>query len=70
MKPADPVVCRYARATADGAFPEARLYPMLIGSIILPISLFIYAFTVSRLQDLPFRSFLTRRATHRVDTPG
>ncbi|KAL8276497.1 hypothetical protein RQP46_011098 [Phenoliferia psychrophenolica] len=36
---------RYRRVTADGAFPEARLYPMMIGSIVLPIALFIYAFT-------------------------
>ncbi|KAI5481017.1 MFS polyamine transporter [Pseudohyphozyma bogoriensis] len=36
---------KYKKVTADGAFPEARLYPMMVGAIILPIALFIYAFT-------------------------
>ncbi|RDB29863.1 hypothetical protein Hypma_013845 [Hypsizygus marmoreus] len=35
----------YARVTADGTFPEARLYPMMVGAIILPSALFIFAFT-------------------------
>ncbi|KAG5734259.1 hypothetical protein E4T56_gene14627 [Termitomyces sp. T112] len=35
----------YRRVTKDGNFPEARLYPMLSGCILLPISLFIFAFT-------------------------
>ncbi|GHJ84534.1 hypothetical protein NliqN6_0936 [Naganishia liquefaciens] len=36
----------YKRATAKkGATPEARLYPMMLGAIILPIALFIFAFT-------------------------
>ncbi|KAG6825494.1 hypothetical protein H0H93_000614 [Arthromyces matolae] len=35
----------YARVTEDGSFPEARLYPMMLGSIVLPIALFIFAFT-------------------------
>ncbi|KAF5384078.1 hypothetical protein D9615_003429 [Tricholomella constricta] len=35
----------YHRVTADGSFPEARLYPMMLGAIILPIALFIFAFT-------------------------
>lgn len=37
---------KYREVTADGAFPEARLYPTMVGSILLPIALFIYAFTV------------------------
>lgn len=36
---------KYRSATEGGAFPEARLYPMMVGSITLPIALFIYAFT-------------------------
>ncbi|KAG5351147.1 hypothetical protein C0989_007737 [Termitomyces sp. Mn162] len=35
----------YAKVTRDGSFPEARLYPMMLGAIILPISMFIFAFT-------------------------
>lgn len=36
----------YARATTGGLFyPEARLYPMMFGSLTLPIALFIFAFT-------------------------
>ncbi|KAH8822694.1 major facilitator superfamily domain-containing protein [Flagelloscypha sp. PMI_526] len=35
----------YRVATQDGAFPEARLYFMMIGAIIQPISLFLFAFT-------------------------
>ncbi|KAJ9107388.1 hypothetical protein QFC21_000838 [Naganishia friedmannii] len=35
----------YARASKDGAKPEARLYPMMLGAIVLPIALFIFAFT-------------------------
>ncbi|GLB41314.1 putative major facilitator superfamily protein [Lyophyllum shimeji] len=35
----------YARVTADGSFPEARLYPMMIGAFLLPSALFIFAFT-------------------------
>ncbi|KAG6818566.1 hypothetical protein H0H93_003939 [Arthromyces matolae] len=35
----------YARVTRDGTFPEARLYPMMVGAIILPIALFMFAFT-------------------------
>ncbi|KAF8996141.1 major facilitator superfamily domain-containing protein [Cyathus striatus] len=34
----------YARATRNGTFPEARLYPMMVGSVF-PVSLFIFAFT-------------------------
>ncbi|ESK91681.1 mfs polyamine transporter [Moniliophthora roreri MCA 2997] len=36
---------RYASVTRNGTYPEARLYAMMVGSIILPISLFIFAFT-------------------------
>ncbi|KAJ8514115.1 hypothetical protein ONZ45_g8269 [Pleurotus djamor] len=35
----------YRKATADGVYPEARLYLMMIGSFILPAALFIFAFT-------------------------
>ncbi|KAF9463757.1 MFS polyamine transporter [Collybia nuda] len=35
----------YRKVTADGTFPEARLYPMMLGSILLPVALFIFAFT-------------------------
>jgi hypothetical protein len=35
----------FAKATANGFFPEARLYPMMVGSVTLPIALFIFAFT-------------------------
>ncbi|KAG6864400.1 hypothetical protein C0991_009870 [Blastosporella zonata] len=35
----------YAKVTADGSFPEARLYPMMLGALTLPIALFIFAFT-------------------------
>ncbi|KAG6832200.1 hypothetical protein H0H87_002310 [Tephrocybe sp. NHM501043] len=35
----------YAKVTRDGSFPEARLYPMMVGAIIFPISLFMFAFT-------------------------
>lgn len=35
----------YHRATVNGAYPEARLYPMMVGSVVLPIALFIFAFT-------------------------
>lgn len=35
----------FACATVNGVYPEARLYPMMAGSITLPIALFIFAFT-------------------------
>ncbi|KAG6816723.1 hypothetical protein H0H87_003583 [Tephrocybe sp. NHM501043] len=35
----------YRKATAGGCYPEARLYPMLVGCGILPVALFIFAFT-------------------------
>ncbi|KAG6872077.1 hypothetical protein C0995_013295 [Termitomyces sp. Mi166 len=35
----------YRRYTKDGHYPEARLFPMLFGCGLLPISLFIFAFT-------------------------
>lgn len=36
----------YARHTArEGPAPEARLYPMLLGAIVMPGSLFVFAFT-------------------------
>ncbi|KAJ7708250.1 MFS polyamine transporter [Mycena rosella] len=35
----------YRKVTAHGSFPEARLFPMLVGAIILPVALFIFAFT-------------------------
>ncbi|KAF7368751.1 MFS polyamine transporter [Mycena venus] len=35
----------YSKATAHGSFPEARLFPMLLGSLTLPIALLIFAFT-------------------------
>merc|ERR1711939_1178465 len=35
----------YHKVTVNGAYPEARLYPMMLGSICLPIALFIFAFT-------------------------
>lgn len=31
--------------TQHGTYPEARLYPMMLGAITLPIALFIFAFT-------------------------
>ncbi|KAG9219864.1 hypothetical protein CCMSSC00406_0009611 [Pleurotus cornucopiae] len=35
----------YRNATVNGTHPEARLYLMMVGSILLPIALFIFAFT-------------------------
>ncbi|KAF7304374.1 MFS polyamine transporter [Mycena chlorophos] len=35
----------YAKVTKNGSFPEARLFPMMLGSITLPFGLFIFAFT-------------------------
>ncbi|KAH9475800.1 Major facilitator superfamily multidrug transporter NAG4 [Psilocybe cubensis] len=35
----------YAKVTKFGTFPEARLYPMMFGSNILPVALIIFAFT-------------------------
>ncbi|KAJ6551859.1 hypothetical protein B0H19DRAFT_1264487 [Mycena capillaripes] len=35
----------YSKATAHGSFPEARLFPMLLGSLALPVALFIFTFT-------------------------
>lgn len=35
----------YARHCANGSVPEARLYLMMIGCIIMPLSLFVFAFT-------------------------
>ncbi|KAG6827017.1 hypothetical protein H0H92_013537 [Tricholoma furcatifolium] len=35
----------YAKVTADGTFPEARLYPMMVGAFVLPVALFLFAFT-------------------------
>ncbi|PPQ69265.1 hypothetical protein CVT24_000071 [Panaeolus cyanescens] len=35
----------YAHVTRNGTFPEARLYPMMVGSIMMPIALFLFAFT-------------------------
>ncbi|KAF9043853.1 MFS general substrate transporter [Hymenopellis radicata] len=35
----------YRKATMHGVYPEARLYPMMGGSIVLPIALFVFAFT-------------------------
>ncbi|KAG6896839.1 hypothetical protein C0992_005742 [Termitomyces sp. T32_za158] len=35
----------YRRVTKYGNFPEARLFPMLFGCALLPVSLFIFAFT-------------------------
>lgn len=35
----------YKAATVDGPRPEARLFPMMIGAIVLPIGLFIFGFT-------------------------
>lgn len=35
----------YSRVTCHGAYPEARLYPMMLGAIVLPSALFIFAFT-------------------------
>ncbi|KAF9554045.1 MFS polyamine transporter [Agrocybe pediades] len=35
----------YAKATQYGTFPEARLYPMMCGSFIMPVALMIFAFT-------------------------
>ncbi|KAK0458255.1 spermine transporter [Desarmillaria tabescens] len=35
----------YRKATVYGTYPEARLFPMMAGAIILPIGLFIFAFT-------------------------
>lgn len=36
---------KYHQVTADGTFPEARLYPMMVGAFFLPVALFIFAFT-------------------------
>ncbi|KAM0750746.1 MFS polyamine transporter [Meredithblackwellia eburnea MCA 4105] len=36
---------KFRQVTTNGTYPEARLYPMMVGAIVLPISLFIYAFT-------------------------
>ncbi|KAF8996140.1 MFS polyamine transporter [Cyathus striatus] len=35
----------YARVTKNGTFPEARLYPMMLGAFVFPAALFIFAFT-------------------------
>ncbi|KAF9447352.1 MFS polyamine transporter [Macrolepiota fuliginosa MF-IS2] len=35
----------YAEATKHGHYPEARLFPMMIGAFIMPMGLFIFAFT-------------------------
>ncbi|KAF7419550.1 hypothetical protein PC9H_002141 [Pleurotus ostreatus] len=35
----------YRKATVNGVHPEARLYLMMVGSILLPVALFIFAFT-------------------------
>ncbi|KAJ3827584.1 major facilitator superfamily domain-containing protein [Lentinula raphanica] len=35
----------YNRITRFGAFPEARLFPMMLGALVLPSALFIFAFT-------------------------
>ncbi|KAF9479216.1 MFS polyamine transporter [Pholiota conissans] len=35
----------YANATRNGTYPEARLYPMMAGCFVLPVALFIFAFT-------------------------
>ncbi|TFK32293.1 MFS polyamine transporter [Crucibulum laeve] len=35
----------YRKVTKNGSFPEARLYPMMVGAFIFPIALFIFAFT-------------------------
>lgn len=35
----------YKKATVNGTFPEARLYPMMVGAFLLPVALFIFAFT-------------------------
>ncbi|KAF8965491.1 MFS polyamine transporter [Flammula alnicola] len=35
----------YANATRNGSYPEARLYPMMVGCFILPSALMIFAFT-------------------------
>ncbi|KIY53144.1 MFS general substrate transporter [Fistulina hepatica ATCC 64428] len=35
----------FAKVTCNGHFPEARLYLMMVGSVLLPCSLFIFAFT-------------------------
>ncbi|KAF5368931.1 hypothetical protein D9758_002914 [Tetrapyrgos nigripes] len=35
----------YARATLNGTYPEARLYPMMLGAIVLPSALMLFAFT-------------------------
>ncbi|KAG7096278.1 hypothetical protein E1B28_003726 [Marasmius oreades] len=35
----------YAALTKKGTYPEARLYGMMLGAIVLPISLFMFAFT-------------------------
>ncbi|KIY72592.1 polyamine transporter [Cylindrobasidium torrendii FP15055 ss-10] len=36
---------KYKAATKYGIYPEARLYPMMVGALALPIALFIFAFT-------------------------
>ncbi|TRM63626.1 major facilitator superfamily domain-containing protein [Schizophyllum amplum] len=35
----------FRAATKNGTYPEARLYTMMVGSIFLPVALFIFAFT-------------------------
>ncbi|ESK92459.1 mfs polyamine transporter [Moniliophthora roreri MCA 2997] len=35
----------YAHYTKFGTYPEARLFPMMVGAIILPSALFVFAFT-------------------------
>ncbi|KAJ7457263.1 MFS polyamine transporter [Mycena galericulata] len=35
----------YRNVTINGSFPEARLFPMLLGALVLPFALFIFAFT-------------------------
>ncbi|PPQ80545.1 hypothetical protein CVT25_001579 [Psilocybe cyanescens] len=35
----------YAKVTANGSFPEARLYPMMVGAFVMPAALFMFAFT-------------------------
>ncbi|KAJ2933874.1 hypothetical protein H1R20_g3242, partial [Candolleomyces eurysporus] len=35
----------YAKATQNGQYPEARLYPMMWGAFLMPAALFMFAFT-------------------------
>ncbi|KAJ7143807.1 polyamine transporter [Mycena epipterygia] len=35
----------YRKVTEHGSFPEARLFPMLLGALTLPVALFVFAFT-------------------------